>query len=557
MESNLFPGNFIPKKIGKSSQGEKMIEYYNHPTYNDKWIVDLYKGKTEGYFFEAGALNGISGSCTYTLEKHFNWKGLLVEPGKHFRQLQKNRPNSICENLCVSDKNGEVVFIDSPDSGFSGIKDKLIRMEKRHLEKYGKPKDQWRAKGYKERRIESITFYDLLKKHGAPGIIHYAAFDMEGSEYDALKNFPFDRYKILAISVEGDSCNELLKSKGYTQVKNKFNTEAPWERYFIHKDFSDLCQVGGGGSSVFIVGMPRSGTSIMYRTIQKLPNFHSGEKINLWETWIFADSTAFNTEDLYYPGLLGYLYNDRAIYDEFLNAVKPCTDKLRQRKTPEKHPVEIKPPEGLFKKLRISFKNKLVELRWKRSCKRKIIREYFACAKKHRKTKRMVEKTPHHFRNVHRILWTFPDSRIIWMIRHPLDVITSSIMRAKHDEKYTHHWSTGSFIEMYRNSFLYYNFYKTRFHNRIILVKYEDFVDDPANETKKICRFIDEPFDEDCLILKEHETPKKRVHSTFKFPEITKLTHRNWKEHIPMEEARKIETALQDIMKKYGYDFYT
>lgn len=27
-----------------------MIEYYNHPTYNDKWIIDLYKGKRKGYW---------------------------------------------------------------------------------------------------------------------------------------------------------------------------------------------------------------------------------------------------------------------------------------------------------------------------------------------------------------------------------------------------------------------------------------------------------------------------------------------------------------------------
>jgi hypothetical protein len=217
-----------------------MIEYYNRSTNNDRWIVDLYKGKKNGYFVEAGALDGISGSCTYTLEKYFDWKGLLVEPGKPFRALKKNRPNSICENLCISDKNGDVVFIDSNDSGFSGIKDKLIRMEERHQQRWSKPKDQWRAKGYKERMIDSITLYDLLEKHNAPGIIDYAAFDMEGSEYDALKNFPFDKYKIMAISIEGDTCKELLKSKGYTQVKNKFNTEAPWEYYFLHKDLYEL-----------------------------------------------------------------------------------------------------------------------------------------------------------------------------------------------------------------------------------------------------------------------------------------------------------------------------
>ena len=83
-----------------------MIEYYNHLTNNDKWIVDIYKGKRNGYFVEAGALDGISGSCTYTLEKYFDWKGILVEPGIPFKNLIKNRRKSVCENLCIFNKNG-------------------------------------------------------------------------------------------------------------------------------------------------------------------------------------------------------------------------------------------------------------------------------------------------------------------------------------------------------------------------------------------------------------------------------------------------------------------
>jgi len=214
-----------------------MIEYYNHPTNNDKWIVDLYKGKEGGFFVEAGAFDGILGSCTFTLEKFFSWRGLLVEPGTTFCALEKNRNRSICENACLSDKNGTVLFVDSKNSGYSGIKEKLVKIEEKHRLKWGKPKDQWKLGKFKERMVESITFYDLLKKHNAPGVIDYVAFDMEGSEYDTLKVFPFDRYKILAFSIEGDSCNELLISKGYIQVSNKFNTEAPWEYYFVHNDF--------------------------------------------------------------------------------------------------------------------------------------------------------------------------------------------------------------------------------------------------------------------------------------------------------------------------------
>jgi len=221
-----------------------MIEYYNHPTNNDKWIIDLYQGKVDGFFIEAGAIDGIHGSCTFTLEKFFNWRGLLVEPGIAFQALEKNRQRSICENVCLSNRNSTVLFVDSKDCGYSGIKEKLIYIEEKHRIRWGKPKDQWRLGGFKERMVESITLYDLLKKHNAPKVIDYVALDMEGSEYDTLENFPFDRYRILAFSIEGDSCNELLISKGYTRVNNKFNTEAPWEYYFVH---NDLCSMNRNG----------------------------------------------------------------------------------------------------------------------------------------------------------------------------------------------------------------------------------------------------------------------------------------------------------------------
>jgi hypothetical protein len=129
-----------------------MIEYFNHPTHNDKWIVDLYKGKKGGYFVEAGAMGGIAGSCTYTLEKFFHWTGLLVEPGLPFKNLAKNRPGSICENVCITDKNGRVLFVDSNISGYSGIKEKLIQEDLKNRERWGKPRDQWESSGYNENK---------------------------------------------------------------------------------------------------------------------------------------------------------------------------------------------------------------------------------------------------------------------------------------------------------------------------------------------------------------------------------------------------------------------
>jgi hypothetical protein len=83
-----------------------------------------------------------------------------------------------------------------------------------------------------------MTLFELLRKH-ARRVIEYVALDLEGSEYDVLRKFPFEEYTIMALSIEGDACSKLLLARGYKEVANKFNTEAPWEHYFVHQDFQE------------------------------------------------------------------------------------------------------------------------------------------------------------------------------------------------------------------------------------------------------------------------------------------------------------------------------
>jgi hypothetical protein len=221
------------------SENSKQVEYFNPLTNNDRWVVDLFEGTRYGFFVEAGALDGLTGSCTLTLERHFGWKGILVEPGLAFPALVVNRPGCICENVCLAGSSGIVLFVDASDSGYSGIKEKLILDERAHAERWGKSRDQWHSPGCKERDVVAMTLFELLRKHAAPRVIEYAALDIEGSEYEVLKEFPFEEYAIMALSIEGDACSKLLLARGYKEVANNFNTEAPWEHYFVHQDFQE------------------------------------------------------------------------------------------------------------------------------------------------------------------------------------------------------------------------------------------------------------------------------------------------------------------------------
>jgi hypothetical protein len=309
---------------------------------------------------------------------------------------------------------------------------------------------------------------------------------------------------------------------------------------------------------VFIVGLPRTGTTIMYRTVQKLPNFQS-IRLNLAETGIFRNNITFDTPDLYYQRLLRYIFQQRDVYDEFLDAVKKYTRQLQEKKENNNYEIELThiKARSSFNKLELADRNRLVEARWKQSCRYEIIKEYFKYARECRQGKRIVEKTPHHYINTHQILWTFPNARILWMIRHPIDIITSSIKRDKIDENYHNYWDADNFIREFKGSFLRYNYYKHVFEKNIILIKYEDFVNDPANEFKKICDFINEPFCHEALIIKDHEILKWKSADTYLFSRIVNKTEKKWQEHLSMEDTEKIETALKELMVEYGFDFYS
>ncbi|MBW4576556.1 MAG: FkbM family methyltransferase [Aphanothece sp. CMT-3BRIN-NPC111] len=210
--------------------------YYNE-TQNDKWIAEyVFPGKRGGYFVEAGAANGREASSCYVLEKEFGWTGICVEPNDmFFEKLVQNRPNSICEKLCLSEHSGKVVYIEGDEHTVSpylgGIKENLEKFKYKGTEVIQKGK---------EVEKDAITIESLLKKHNAPPVIDYGAFDIEGSELKVLEKFPFNEYQFLALSLECDrsislEIRKLLLPYGYISVRNPFNKDKPWEQYFLHE----------------------------------------------------------------------------------------------------------------------------------------------------------------------------------------------------------------------------------------------------------------------------------------------------------------------------------
>ena len=205
------------------------MKYFNYHTWNDKWVVDIFNKKRDGFFIEAGAIDGIKGSCTYALESELGWKGILVEPDPViFPKLVRNRPKSQCFDCCLYDENKEIDYVQFEIDGWSGISEHwpLTRKVRPETHKHNILKKK------------AITLEKLLKNNNAPKNIDYLALDVEKSEEKILKNFPFHEFTFKALSIEAPTkfLQALLREKGYIQVENPF-CPVFHESYFIYKDY--------------------------------------------------------------------------------------------------------------------------------------------------------------------------------------------------------------------------------------------------------------------------------------------------------------------------------
>jgi FkbM family methyltransferase len=194
-------------------------------------VLSFYKNKTNGYFLEIGASDGILLSNTYLLEKDYNWKGICCEPlPNKFIELKKNRPNSICIDKAVYNSTGDIVefLIANKFDLLSGIN--------AHIDKYR----DYIGENKSYINVETILFNDLLESNNAPLFIDYLSLDTEGTELEILKSIDLTKYIFGLIDVEHNfieprrsEIKELLISHGYI-----YKGENKWDDSYIHNSLA-------------------------------------------------------------------------------------------------------------------------------------------------------------------------------------------------------------------------------------------------------------------------------------------------------------------------------
>ena len=193
----------------------------------------LFNNKTNGFYIELGAFDGLTQSNTAFFEFYRNWNGILIEPSLgSFELCLNNRPKSHTINACCvsNEYNNQTIFGDFNSVTMSSVNGKRLNTPNTKLIE-----------------VKSITLEkvldDYFNENGEKNI-DFISIDTEGYELEVLKGLNLNKYRpsYLLIEIYKNDFNNIcsyLNNYGYNNCINFTNynkTNNPiWDE--THNDF--------------------------------------------------------------------------------------------------------------------------------------------------------------------------------------------------------------------------------------------------------------------------------------------------------------------------------
>ena len=184
----------------------------------DIFIMDFFEKDNKGFYVDVGSYHPFFWNNTYLLYKK-KWNGINLDLNPLTIELFNfSRPRDINLNTALSRKSGIKNFY------YFGEFSPLNTLDKNHL-RFLKKNFNVKRNEYKIKKIKTKNINSILNKYKF-NRIDFLNIDLEGQEYEVLRDFDFKKYKIDLISVEMLSHNILSKKTSIKLnkllVRNKF-----------------------------------------------------------------------------------------------------------------------------------------------------------------------------------------------------------------------------------------------------------------------------------------------------------------------------------------------
>jgi len=277
---------------------------------------------------------------------------------------------------------------------------------------------------------------------------------------------------------------------------------------------------------VFIVGAPRSGTSILYRTLLKHPSFlvEGPEELALAESGVLDSLDSAPRWRPPRPRRLWLFFlGDEAAYSAFCEEVRQSARGVGVPKDGQAPP-------------------------WAGAVLEAFVRHAAAV----RRCRRLLEKTPTHIERADWLLDALPSSRLLFIHRHPVDTYTSYLRRAAVDPDAS--WAkltVDEFGEIYRRQGNAAQRLVREVPERFLTIAYEEFTSKPTAVTAAICDFLGEPFVRDIVDEPNPDLGRARFDPHL-YGRITRRT-KDSAEFVDEATAQAVMERTGDVAAHWGY----
>ena len=165
-----------------------------NPPVDEVLYRNYFPDKTDGFFVECGALDGITHSCCLFFEQR-GWKGINVEPADiNFKVMEANRPKTINVQAALGNHDGRTIFSKSMKGDICGGGS---------VEWHPKFQAKVANAGYEfvESDVQILTYKTLTRRHNVKKV-NLFVLDVEGYELKVIDGMTGSRHLPDVVCIE-------------------------------------------------------------------------------------------------------------------------------------------------------------------------------------------------------------------------------------------------------------------------------------------------------------------------------------------------------------------
>ncbi|MFC3194034.1 tetratricopeptide repeat-containing sulfotransferase family protein [Marinicella sediminis] len=167
----------------------------------------------------------------------------------------------------------------------------------------------------------------------------------------------------------------------------------------------------------------------------------------------------------------------------------------------------------------------------------------------------VVDKLPLRFIQAQLIHAMLPQAKILFMLRHPCDVVLSNFMQNyMPNQAFVHFNELAESVQMYQQTMDLWLKLRDVFGQQLLEVRYEDLVNQPQQTVPAVCDFLGVPFSQEMLDTDQRLKAKNRI-STNSYAQVAQNIHQqsvmrweNYREYFAPHLSQ-----LKPFIKLFGY----